>query len=96
MAVCKVCGNEYLPSFALDLGCEIELFDNVESAYYAAVPLCACCNGRITGYGIEVGGIFFCCTHCACEYKAIVEPPEKPTHIYQLDAVDRALGEAFC
>jgi hypothetical protein len=93
MAICKVCGNEYLPSFTLDLGCEIELFDNVESAFYAAAPLCACCNGRITGYGIEVGGVFFCCTHCACEYRAI--KLKKPRLIYQLDEVGSALGEAF-
>jgi hypothetical protein len=28
-------------------------------------PICEHCKCRIVGHGVEVGGRFYCCAHCA-------------------------------
>ncbi len=69
MATCEVCGYQYDQTFELWLGGETEILDNVERAFYDVAPRCEQCDRRIFGRGIETGGIFFCCVHCAREYE---------------------------
>lgn len=94
MTVCKVCGNDYNPSFKLHSEREIESFDCFECAFYAVAPMCACCKGKINMQGIEIGGVFFCCTHCASEYQA--RELEPVGYAYANDPISLALGPAFC
>jgi hypothetical protein len=40
-------------------------FDSFECAMHALAPTCENCGVRVIGHGIEAGGRFFCCAHCA-------------------------------
>jgi len=65
MATCEVCGNEYDKSFELIAAGARHTFDSFECAIQAIAPICEHCKCRVIGHGVEVGGRFFCCAHCA-------------------------------
>jgi hypothetical protein len=65
MARCEVCGNDYDKAFQVSLGGETHVFDCFECAIHALAPLCAHCECRIIGHGMEADGKFYCCAHCA-------------------------------
>jgi hypothetical protein len=65
MAKCEVCGNEYDKAFTIVQGAESHVFDSFECAIHALAPLCAHCECRIIGHGMEADGQFFCCASCA-------------------------------
>jgi hypothetical protein len=70
MARCEVCGNDYDKSFEVRLAGEGDLahtFDSFECAIYAVAPACAYCGCKIIGHGVEAGGSFYCCAHCASQ-----------------------------
>ena len=65
MARCEVCGNDYDKAFELIAGGERHVFDSFECAIHRMAPACAHCGCKVVGHGIEAGGRFFCCAHCA-------------------------------
>jgi hypothetical protein len=65
LAVCEVCGNKYDKSFELIAVGARHTFDSFECAIQALAPVCEHSKWRVIGHGIEVGGRFFCCAHCA-------------------------------
>ncbi|MGQ0751732.1 MAG: hypothetical protein ACT4PS_14455 [Betaproteobacteria bacterium] len=65
MATCELCGNEYDKSFEIKMAGKSHTFDSFECAIHALAPTCAHCNCRIVGHGMEAGGKFYCCAHCA-------------------------------
>jgi hypothetical protein len=65
MAKCEVCGNEYDKTFELIAAGARHTFDSFECAIQAIAPICEHCHCRVIGHGVEVGGRFFCCAHCA-------------------------------
>jgi hypothetical protein len=64
-ATCEVCGNVYDKAFEVRMGGKTHMFDSFECAIQALAPTCAHCGCRIIGHGIEAGGVFYCCAHCA-------------------------------
>ncbi len=67
MAQCEVCGNEYDKTFQLIYQGQSHIFDSFECAIQAVAPTCQHCGCRIIGHGMEGGGQFFCCAHCASQ-----------------------------
>ena len=67
MAQCEVCGNEYDKSFEIIQNGISHYFDSFECAISALAPTCSHCKCRIIGHGMESGGSFYCCAHCASE-----------------------------
>lgn len=65
MAQCEVCGNQYDKSFEVVKGGVTHVFDSFECAIQKLAPVCAHCQCRIIGHGIEANGTFYCCAHCA-------------------------------
>ncbi|UYN97288.1 MAG: hypothetical protein KIT25_10280 [Enhydrobacter sp.] len=65
MARCETCGNDYDKAFLVTKDGEAHTFDSFECAIHALAPTCAHCGIRIVGHGLEKGGTFFCCDHCA-------------------------------
>jgi hypothetical protein len=66
MAVCEVCGNDYWLAFQVrTVGGQVHTFDSFECAIHKLAPVCEHCQCKIVGHGVEVGGHFFCCAHCA-------------------------------
>lgn len=65
MAKCEVCGNDYDKAFTVTQGAESHVFDSFECAIHAMAPVCAHCECRIVGHGMEANGVFFCCARCA-------------------------------
>lgn len=65
MAKCEVCGNSYDKSFEVVRDGESHTFDSFECAIQGLAPVCGHCGCRIIGHGVEAGGAFFCCAHCA-------------------------------
>jgi hypothetical protein len=65
MSVCATCGNDYDKSFQVVTGGKTYTFDSFECAIQALAPVCAHCNCRIIGHGLEKDGTFYCCDHCA-------------------------------
>ena len=66
MSTCEVCGNEYWLSFEVrTVGGHVHVFDSFECAVHRLAPICEHCQIKIVGHGVEVGGKFFCCAHCA-------------------------------
>ncbi len=66
MSRCELCGNEYDKAFrvvTVDGGTHV--FDSFECAIQALAPTCRHCGCRIIGHGLESGGVFYCCAHCA-------------------------------
>jgi len=64
-ARCDVCGNDYDKTFEVRMARKSYIFDTFECAIQFLAPTCAHCSCRIIGHGIEVGGAFYCCAHCA-------------------------------
>jgi hypothetical protein len=62
---CSVCGNDYDKAFQVIVGGHTHTFDSFECAIHALAPRCAHCDCRIIGHGSEVGGVIYCCAHCA-------------------------------
>jgi hypothetical protein len=65
MATCEVCLNEYDKACEVVVGGQHHTFDSFECAIHALAPVCAHCNCRIVGHGVEADGQIFCCIHCA-------------------------------
>src|SRR6185503_18157149 len=65
MAVCEVCGNDYYLSFDVITAGTRHTFDSFECAIHKLAPICAHCNCRIIGHGVEGKGTFYCCASCA-------------------------------
>jgi hypothetical protein len=62
---CEVCGNEYDKAFRITIAGGTHTFDSFECAIHAVAPVCAHCECKILGHGVEGGGKIFCCAHCA-------------------------------
>lgn len=65
IATCEVCGNRYDKAFEVRMNGKTHVFDSFECAIHALAPTCAHCGCRIIGHGVEAGGVFYCCAHCA-------------------------------
>ena len=65
MPVCDNCGNDYDKAFQVVQGGRTHTFDSFECAIQKLAPVCEHCKVRIIGHGLEAGGRFFCCAHCA-------------------------------
>lgn len=69
MARCDQCGNEYDKIFHMRMSApndgKIWSFDSFECAIQALAPICAHCQCRILGHGVEEKGVIYCCAHCA-------------------------------
>jgi hypothetical protein len=62
---CEVCGNTYDKAFQVVMQGRTHTFDCFECAIQMLAPLCHHCGCRIIGHGVEEGGRFYCCAHCA-------------------------------
>jgi hypothetical protein len=66
MGTCEVCGNRYEKAFSVKMpDGGAHTFDSFECAIQKLAPVCAHCQCRIIGHGIEANGKMFCCEHCA-------------------------------
>ena len=66
MAQCEVCGNYYDKAFSVTMsGGSARTFDSFECAIHALAPTCEHCGCKVIGHGVEAGGSFYCCAHCA-------------------------------
>jgi hypothetical protein len=65
MKPCESCGNTYDKAFEVVMGGTSHTFDSFECAIQMLAPSCAHCGTRIIGHGLEQGGTFYCCGHCA-------------------------------
>lgn len=65
MQACEVCGNEYDKPITVSWMGETHVFDSFECAIHKMAPVCAHCQCRIVGHGVESNGTFYCCAHCA-------------------------------
>jgi hypothetical protein len=65
MAACDVCGNEYDKSFTVIQNRQHYTFDSFECAIQLLAPLCAHCECKIIGHGVETDTHVYCCAHCA-------------------------------
>lgn len=65
MQPCSVCGNVYDKSFEVVLAGKSRVFDSFECAIHALAPVCARCDCRIIGHGLEAEGKMYCCAYCA-------------------------------
>lgn len=65
MAECEVCSNDYSMSFEVHVAGAVHTFDSFECAAHRLAPVCEHCQCRILGHGLQAGGRFFCCAHCA-------------------------------
>jgi hypothetical protein len=62
---CECCGNEYDKPIEIVVNGISHYFDCFECAIHTLAPKCSHCGCRIIGHGVEAGGSFFCCAHCA-------------------------------
>lgn len=67
MARCERCGNDYDKTFTVNMAGASHTFDSFECAIQALAPRCGHCDCTIIGHGVEAGGKFYCCAHCAKE-----------------------------
>ena len=67
MPKCEVCGNDYDKAMEITIDGTSHFFDCFECAIHAVAPESDHCGCKIIGHGIESGGSFFCCAHCAHE-----------------------------
>jgi len=65
MAKCDVCGNDYAKSFQVVTSRGTYTFDSFECAIHKLAPSCKHCGCKIVGHGVEAGGTYYCCAHCA-------------------------------
>jgi hypothetical protein len=63
--VCEVCGNEYDMAFEVHAQGDVHVFDSFECAIHLMAPVCEHCKCKVIGHGVQAGGQFFCCAHCA-------------------------------
>jgi hypothetical protein len=62
--VCDNCGNDYDKNFSVVMkGMEYE-FDCFECAINKLAPVCAHCQTKVIGHGVEWAGSVYCCHHC--------------------------------
>jgi hypothetical protein len=54
-----------MKAFVIEAAGTRHTFDSFECAIQAMAPSCEHCQCRVIGHGVEVGGRFFCCAHCA-------------------------------
>lgn len=64
---CELCGNEYDKPLEIVQNGISHYFDCFECAIAALAPVCSHCQCKIIGHGVESGGSFFCCAHCAAQ-----------------------------
>lgn len=65
MAKCEVCDNDYDKAFQVVISGKTHTFDSFECAIHAVAPVCAHCNCKIIGHGVETDGRMYCCANCA-------------------------------
>ncbi len=65
MKQCEVCGNQYDKAFEVIVDGGSHVFDCFACAIQALAPRCSQCHTVIIGHGMESGGEFYCCAHCA-------------------------------
>lgn len=65
MSKCATCHNEYDKCFQVVVEGRTFDFDSFECAIQKLAPTCAHCSCRIIGHGVESGGRYYCCAHCA-------------------------------
>lgn len=65
MAKCDMCGNDYDKAFQITQGGKTHTFDSFECAIHLMAPVCAHCQCRIIGHGMETEGKMYCCANCA-------------------------------
>ena len=65
MATCDVCGNDYDKTFEIMRDGATYTFDSFECAIHKLAPVCAHCDMKIIGHGVEAGGDIYCCANCA-------------------------------
>ena len=65
MPRCDTCGNDYDKTFQVTMNGRTHTFDSFECAIHKLAPSCKHCGCRIIGHGLEAGGTFYCCDHCA-------------------------------
>jgi hypothetical protein len=65
MALCDVCGNDYDKAFQVSVAGATHTFDSLECAIHRLAPVCEHCGCKVVGHGVEAGGHFYCCAHCA-------------------------------
>ncbi|HEX6806575.1 MAG TPA: hypothetical protein VF118_01230 [Gemmatimonadaceae bacterium] len=70
MARCEVCGNDYDMAFQVVTAGHRHTFDSFECAIHKLAPRCEHCGCHVIGHGIQAGGAFYCCAHCAREHGA--------------------------
>ena len=63
--VCEHCGNRYDKAFKVVQNGRSHVFDSFECAIHMLAPRCHHCQCTIIGHGLESGGNYFCCAHCA-------------------------------
>jgi hypothetical protein len=65
MPLCEKCGNDYANTFDVIMAGQKHVFDSFECAIASLAPACKHCGCRIIGHGVEAGGAYYCCDHCA-------------------------------
>lgn len=65
MNTCENCGNSYDKTFNVIIDGKSHVFDCFECAINKLAPLCAHCETRVIGHGVEARNKIFCCAHCA-------------------------------
>jgi hypothetical protein len=43
----------------------VHTFDSFECAIHRMAPVCEHCGCKVIGHGVQAGGSFYCCAHCA-------------------------------
>src|SRR2546423_14550333 len=67
MTSCETCGNDYDKPLEIVVNGISHYFDCFECAIHALAPECDHCEGKIIGHGVDGGGKYYCCAHCAHE-----------------------------
>jgi hypothetical protein len=62
---CANCGNEYDKPMKISVEEKEYIFDCFECAIQMMAPVCAHCETRIIGHGVEANSKMFCCAQCA-------------------------------
>lgn len=65
MATCEVCGNDYDQSIEVTAAGVRHVFDCFECAIHKLAPVCEHCGCKVIGHGMQAGGHYYCCAHCA-------------------------------
>lgn len=81
MGTCEVCGNEYEKAFQVITGGKTHTFDSFECAIHALAPECGHCGCKVIGHGVQAGGAFYCCAHCA-HAKGVDEIVDNAAHAH--------------